>query len=250
MHTADDERERDTDYPERLDAVSVSLQGLYEALDGQEGLAEVLKRLADTTVRAVPDADVVTVSVVSDGELQTAVTTDPRVVSVEDQQLASGRGPYLDAAEQRRPHRTPIDEQTQQRWPGFAHAAEAAGVSAYLSAPVLLDSDDETGELLGVLNIYGDSPHAFDPFDEALLHLLTTAVSAAITGARRQARSRQLTEQLQQALDSRGEIEQAKGVLMAIHGIDADSAFQRLVHESQQTNTKLHTIARQLLATL
>ncbi|MFF9561453.1 ANTAR domain-containing protein [Streptomyces albus] len=42
-------------------------------------------------------------------------------------------------------------------------------------------------------------------------------------------------------------MEQAKGVLIAVHGIDADEAFSRLVQQSQHTNVKLHEVARMLV---
>jgi AmiR/NasT family two-component response regulator len=53
--------------------------------------------------------------------------------------------------------------------------------------------------------------------------------------------------QLRAALSSRPEIEQAKGVLMALHGCDADAAFKMLVHESQTKNIKLYDVALNLL---
>ncbi len=47
---------------------------------------------------------------------------------------------------------------------------------------------------------------------------------------------------------SRGAIEQAKGMLMAIYAIPADRAFDVLVWHSQQTNIKVRDIAETLLA--
>ena len=56
--------------------------------------------------------------------------------------------------------------------------------------------------------------------------------------------------QLERALDSRAVIDQAKGVLMAVHGVDADAAFAMLVDRSQRTNTKLRAVAEDLLASV
>jgi GAF domain-containing protein len=124
------------------------------------------------------------------------------------------------------------------KWPEFAVAAEGAGVRAYLSAPLVVEDD-----VLGSLNLYSSEERAFDPFDEALLRLFVTAASTTITGFRRYERSRKLIEDLQRALV-------AKGVLMAAHGVDAEEAFGRLVSESQQHNTKLREVARNLLASV
>jgi len=48
----------------------------------------------------------------------------------------------------------------------------------------------------------------------------------------------------------RAVIEQAKGMLMFVYGIDADEAFSRLREQSQQHNVKLRLIARQVSADL
>lgn len=55
--------------------------------------------------------------------------------------------------------------------------------------------------------------------------------------------ARLVAEQLRVALVSRAEIDQAKGILMAIHGITAQQAFDRLVEHSQRRNVKLHDVA-------
>jgi AmiR/NasT family two-component response regulator len=51
---------------------------------------------------------------------------------------------------------------------------------------------------------------------------------------------------LREAMRSRAVIEQAKGVLMARHGIDADAAFERLRSESQRRNVRLAVLAAAL----
>lgn len=47
---------------------------------------------------------------------------------------------------------------------------------------------------------------------------------------------------------SRAVIEQAKGMLMLVYGIPADRAFDVLTWRSQQTNTKLRTLAQNIVA--
>jgi AmiR/NasT family two-component response regulator len=45
-------------------------------------------------------------------------------------------------------------------------------------------------------------------------------------------------------------IDQAKGVLMAVHGVDADGAFAMLAETSQRSNTKVRVVAEELLASV
>lgn len=85
--------------------------------------------------------------------------------------------------------------------------------------------------------------YEFDTVDDVLLRVLITTVSAAIDAAR----YRWQTENLHHAIASRAEIEQAKGMIMAMRGSSADDAFQMLVEQSQLTNTKLALIARDIV---
>lgn len=77
--------------------------------------------------------------------------------------------------------------------------------------------------------------------------MLTTAVSRAIGDFARFQSARDVADSIQRALKTRAPIEQAKGMLMAIHGIDADQAFDLLRKESQATNARLHTVAANLV---
>ena len=57
-----------------------------------------------------------------------------------------------------------------------------------------------------------------------------------------------VTVAVAQILEHRAVIEQAKGVLMAVYDIDADTAFEMLKCSSQHTNTKLRDLAEELMA--
>jgi GAF domain-containing protein len=231
----------------RLQDAAATLDDLRVLLDGEEELDRVLKRLTETAVRTVPAGAAVSVTVLADeGRAPwTSTATDASVRAIDEVQRATGHGPCVEAARTRRPVRVGVEE-IRSRWPDFATAADAAGMRSYLSAPLLLGDEP----VLGALNMYSRSPDAFDPMDEALLHLFTAAASAAIVNARRYRRARDLAFHMKAAMDSRAEIEQAKGVLMAQHAITADEAFQRLVSRSQDTNTKLRDVALSLLASL
>ena len=53
-----------------------------------------------------------------------------------------------------------------------------------------------------------------------------------------------MNEQLNEALNSRIVIEQAKGVIAERAGIDTDEAFQRLRHHARSNNLRLADVAR------
>jgi ANTAR domain/PAS fold len=57
-----------------------------------------------------------------------------------------------------------------------------------------------------------------------------------------------VTEAVAEIAESRGVIEQAKGMLMLVYRINADSAFELLKWRSQETNVKLRTLAERIAA--
>ncbi|MGM1065010.1 ANTAR domain-containing protein [Saccharothrix sp. Mg75] len=228
----------------QLDEASEALEELAGVLAGDQSLEDALQQLVESVSRVIPDADNVSVTVLGSTGPHTPAATDQKVRTIDAEQYEAGNGPCLEAARTRRPVRATLHG-GREKWPEFARAVERIGVRAYLSAPLVVDD-----EAIGALNLYSGADHAFDPFDEALLRLFVTAASTTITGFRRYDRSRALVRHLQAALESRAEIDQAKGVLMAAHGIDEGEAFARLVAESQRHNTKLREVARNLLASV
>lgn len=71
-----------------------------------------------------------------------------------------------------------------------------------------------------------------------------------VTEAMEEKRRDTLDEALPRVVEARAEIEQAKGALRVVYGISDEEAFELLRWRSQQTNTKLRTLAAQLLSEL
>jgi GAF domain-containing protein len=233
----------------RLASTAEAIEGLRDLFAAEEPLDDIAARVANTAAAAIPYADAVSITVLSWPDARTAATTHERVLELDHQQYASGRGPCLEAAWQRIPVRAVIAAE-HRRWPEFVDAAERVGIRASLSVPLLIGGLDEEQELVGSLNIYSGTASAFDPFDEELMRLYTVAAGQAITNASRWQHSRETVTQLEKALTSRTDIDMAKGALMALHGCDPDQAFARLVDESQRRNIKLRDVALELLARL
>jgi AmiR/NasT family two-component response regulator len=97
---------------------------------------------------------------------------------------------------------------------------------------------DPAGVIAG-LNLYADETDAFDDHDLAEGLLLTTHAAQAVAAAHLRDRS----ENLQRALDSNRDIGTATGVLMGLHRLSREQAFDLLRIASQNTNRKLHDVA-------
>ncbi|MDX3493184.1 ANTAR domain-containing protein [Streptomyces turgidiscabies] len=83
-----------------------------------------------------------------------------------------------------------------------------------------------------------------------LLALLRSEQGLAAVAAERAERVRRLqteVQQLQQAIESRPVIDQARGILMAVESCTADEAWDALRDTSQHTNTKLRDVAEAIV---
>jgi len=233
----------------RLSTTAEAIEGLRDLFAAEEPLDDVAGRVAETALAAIPHADIISITVLSWPDVRTAACTDEQALELDHEQYASGRGPCLEAALQRTPLRSIIDEELH-RWPEFVRAAQRAGVRASLSVPLLIAGVDGEQELAGSLNIYSHTATAFDSFDAALMRLYSVAAGQAISNSSRWQKARETVTQLETALLSRPDIDMAKGALIAIHGCDPDGAFARLTDESQRRNTKLRDVAREILERL
>ena len=91
-------------------------------------------------------------------------------------------------------------------------------------------------------------PRSFDAFEASLARVAAGRAADAIVAVVRLDGAQQLAGQLEQAMASRAVIEQAKGVLMAMRGIDEHSAFDWLRQTSQNRNVKLRSLAENVVA--
>jgi GAF domain-containing protein len=221
-------------------------EGLIEALGALSDLlapaSDVLANMANVAMRAVPGCDHASISVLGgDGVVVTAGASDDRSLRLDELQYDADDGPCLLAI--RSGATVQVDEFAREgRFPGFAPAAVAGGVSSCLSLPVIVG-----GKTAGGMNLYGDRVHAYN--DESVRAGEEVAGQAAvvIAGARAFERSLKLVDQLRIAIGSRSEIEQAKGILMARSHCDADQAFDILRRASQRQNVKLRDIAHTIV---
>jgi GAF domain-containing protein len=203
----------------------------------ENDLLTLLQHVAGIAQQAIDGADCTGITIDLGGLTYTAVHTDERTLRIDSEQYEAGDGPCLHAARTRSIVLLDSDE-AMERWPLFAAGARTEGIISFLAAPLF--TDDQT---LGSFNLYGREQHAFDSIDAEILDLLTTAVSRAIGDFARFKSAQDTAESIQRVLQTRAPIEQAKGVLMAMRGIDADEAFDVLRVQSQETNVPVRVLA-------
>lgn len=238
---------QDADLLTRLDAVAEAITSMNAQLSSRESVDEALRQAARNAVNAVGGADAVSLTLLDNAEPRTVACTDEFVLALDAQQYQAG-GPCVEAATSGQPIHVAF-ESTRQRWPHFVAAASAAGVRATLSIPLVIGPADEgsTSDLVGSLNAYSRSVSEFDDVDTKLLSLYTGVACQAIATARRWQRLIDTVSQLEEALVSRSDIDQAKGALRVLNGGSADDAFTALVEQSQRQNIKLRVVAKRVI---
>ncbi|MGI8753662.1 MAG: GAF and ANTAR domain-containing protein [Acidimicrobiales bacterium] len=213
---------------------------LAQYLLGDDTLGDTLTHIVELACEALP-ADLAGITTVVEGHSSTAVFTDDAAPRIDAHQYVGGSGPCVEAF--RLQKRIRIDSvPDDQRWPQFTEAAAEFGVLSTLSLPL-----SARGEPLGALNLYARARHAFAEPEEHLGARFAAQASVVLANAQAFNESRDLSENLREALASRSTIDYAIGIVMAGGGQGPEEAFQVLVRASQREHRKLRTVAAELV---
>jgi GAF domain-containing protein len=219
-----------------------SLAALSQFFIGDRTMEESLHRVAEMTAEAVPEAAFVGITMMRRGRPETAVFTHPDAPEIDQRQYEANSGPCLDSY--RAGEIVRLDSaRDDTRWPEFARACREHGIFSTVSFPLTVE-----GTTNGALNLYAEREHAFDERQMELAGLFAAQAAIVLANAQAYWSARAKSEQLEQALHSRAEIEQAKGIIMASTRCSPDEAFEMLVRQSQIENRKLRDIASELVS--
>jgi GAF domain-containing protein len=230
---------------EAEEGISESVAKLARILLPEQDLSGVLATVTELACRRVPGCEGASVSLTSDqatGRMSTFAPTDGWTNTLDGLQYDADEGPCLDAA--RTGAMIMVDNfQTESRWRNFVPFALQEGLNSSLSLPLTVASDR-----IGALNLYSRQVGGYSEDCVSAALWLATHATVLLANARAYERTLRLVDQMQAALASRAEIEQAKGILMAESRMNADQAFDVLRRASQRNNVKLRVIARQIVA--
>lgn len=198
---------------------------------------ELFDRILERVARDLPDAVGLAVSVhgrhPEEGPALLAASGMGR--EFVEAQLAGPAGPVIDAFT----HQVPVlcpDLGSDDRWPGLA--ARWARLRGAVAVPGVWQ-DDETV----VLSVVLDQPATIDTV-VTLIGYEQLITAAMVTAAAQD--STQIADMMA-VLQSRGAIEQAKGVIMGLLRCDADTAWSTLRRASHESNVKLRVLAVALI---
>jgi ANTAR domain/GAF domain len=203
--------------------------------------SDALTALTTAAVRAIPHAELASITVRRQATFYTATATDDRALQADQMQYQLESGPCVDAIIEDTLFRLD-DVGHDERWPTFGRRAAAElGIASMLSLRLGVGESD----LVAGLNLYSDQPAAFDGNDLLIGELLTTHGALAVTAAAQRRRA----DKLQRAVESNRDIGTAVGILMTRHKTTREKAFDLLRIASQHQHRKLREVALDVIHT-
>jgi len=176
------------------------------------------------------------------GDLELLASTDEDARLIEMLQLDAHAGPCFDCFHTGRAVSVPDISAAVTRWQPFTDAAARLGYASVHAIP--LRNHDS---VLGTLNLFGSTAGALDPADLLAARALCDMTTLGILHHRLFQEHDIVQRQLENALESRVVIEQAKGFLSYTNTIDVDDAFTLLRRHARDHSLRLSDVARQVI---
>jgi GAF domain-containing protein len=101
--------------------------------------------------------------------------------------------------------------------------------------------------VVGAMNVYAHAKNVFDERAAELGMIFAAPAAIAVQNAQALAQTRRLAEQLQAALESRGVVDRAVGIMMSRSGGTEAQAMERLRELSQAEHRKVAVVARNIV---
>jgi len=208
---------------------------LVEDLD----VVEVLTVLGDRCVEALDVSSAGVMLATPSGELQVLASSSDAMRDLELFELQANEGPCVDCYRSGQPIVNLQLSTTDSRWPRFARRAIEGGFRSVHALPMHLKNDT-----LGALNMFRVSMGPLNGDDVLVAQALADVATIVIIQHQITMDARKLNGQLNEALNSRIVIEQAKGKISESSGIDMEAAFRQLRTHARNNNLRLTEVAR------
>jgi transcriptional regulator with GAF, ATPase, and Fis domain len=230
--------------PEDFVGTAGQFAEMARSLSSEPTIQATLQRIVDFAALNVDGCDGAGILLIHKREIVAGSWSDERVRVIETVECELGEGPCIDAIWQQPVFASADLREQESRWPRFIPRALAAGFESLLGFRLFAAADT-----IGALDLYGNRRGAFDETSRALGIVLASHAAIALAGAQIHEHDLDTITGLTEALVARDVIGQAKGILMAGRGIDADDAFALLSRTSQNQNVKVRVVAEQVAQT-
>ena len=183
------------------------------------------------------------VTMAEEGQLYFVTAVSHASGELERIQVEKQAGPCRDAYDTGEVVRVTDVREESARWPAFSATATRVGVAGVAGIPMRL-----AGQTIGALNIDSPEPREWSDEDIAVAVVLADVATSYVVNASKLRQQQQLSEQLQQALESRVVIEQAKGITAQQHSVTIEQAYQRMRRHARTNNASMRVVAEAIVA--
>lgn len=178
----------------------------------------------------------------ADGADGVLASSDARAHELAELEFTVGEGPGIEAFLSRRPVLVPdLRAATGDRWPGYTSAALDVDLEAVFAFPLHIGAVG-----FGVFELYADQPRGLDPVQAATASTYAQIGTETLLDGEATIDGR-LAPSLASALDYRGEIAQAQGMVMVDLGVTISEALVRLRAHAFTHDEPLIHLARRVI---
>ena len=237
MDVTDEAKSGSGAVPTAADPATV-FSALAEIIYHGEEASQIYAAICVAATLVVTGCDHASLLVRRDGRYITVGASDNIAQRIDDMERAAGDGPCVDAIEEETPQ-IETDLTTPSQWPNLAARMVAeTPVRGAMGFRILVDK-----RKTGALNLFSDKAGVFDTESAGQAVTLASFASVAINAV---AQGEDVST-LRRGLLSNREIGKAVGMLMMLHGVDEEEAFNVLRRYSQDLNIKLADVARTVI---
>jgi GAF domain-containing protein len=210
----------------------------------EHSLESLIQQVTDLAAQVLPGDAATSVTIVDAARgPRTVASSGPPARELDDTQYRARSGPCLAAATSGQPVEI-TDVARDGRWPLFAERASELGFRSVHSVPLPVQE-----RVAGSLNVYARMLPTADGPTHALAARFASYAVVPVSNMYLYETVVEQAGHLQAALDSRGVIDQAKGILMERFKLTADQAFEALTRVSMESNRKVREVAEQFVRT-
>jgi hypothetical protein len=217
-----------------------AFRAMAEVVYSGESYESVYDSVCAAAVQLIDGCDHASLMLRRSGRVETVAASDDVARRIDEYERALGQGPCLDAIDENESDQHICSDLTDgSQWPELARTIMAE-TSVRGMAGFRLRQD---GQRVGALNVFSDTPGALTEHSLEQAIMLTAFASVTLAALDR---GEEATT-LRRGLESNREIGKAVGLLMALHDIDDDRAFEMLAKVSQEMNIKVAQVAAQVV---
>lgn len=208
----------------------------FDVIDFLHTLATCSVELLDADAAGIMLAD-------PHGDLHVMASSAEEARLLELYELQNNEGPCLDCFRTGRPVAQDDLSAMRSVWPIFTQRLQQLGYRSAQALPMRLRE-----ETIGALNLFRTRPGRLSDADLGIGQAMADVATVGLMQERAIATRELLTTQLQNALTSRVQLEQAKGMLAQRTGLSMDRAFQLMRDYARSHNRRLSDVAAEIIS--